>query len=116
MESTDHEASALATLHMMEERLHRLEFLLHGSSNAVGISDPAQVPASSDETVCARLFNLERGLHRLSMEHSVVRDVLDARKARRSHHGHFHETYQETKMAGILKSFIPPSRSRCLGV
>ena len=73
------EASAFATLHMLEERLHRLEFLLHGSSNAVGIPDPAPAPATRDDTVSARLAGLESGLHRLSTNHGLVRAVLNIR-------------------------------------
>jgi hypothetical protein len=80
MEDTSNEASALATLNMLEERLHRLEFLLHGSSNAVGIPDPAPARATQDDTVSTRLAGLESGLHRLSSKHGLVKDILDMRE------------------------------------
>jgi hypothetical protein len=78
MESFEQEAGALSTLQMLEERLNRLEFLLHGSSSAVGMPDPAPIPTTSDDTVRARLVSLERAVHRLSSEHDIVRDVLKA--------------------------------------
>lgn len=79
MESPN-EASALATLSMLEERLHRLEFLLHGSSNAVGIPQPAPMPAGRGDTVSRRLTGLQAGLQRLSSKHGVVKDVLEIRE------------------------------------
>jgi hypothetical protein len=71
------DASALATLSMLEERLHRLEYLLHGISNAFGVPDPASPPAKDNEAVSTRLANLQGNLHRLASRHGVVQDVLD---------------------------------------
>lgn len=79
MEGNSGDASALTTLRMLEERLHRLEFLLHGTSNATGIPDPARTPTAQDDTVSTRLAGLESGLHRLSTKHGLVRDILNIR-------------------------------------
>jgi len=77
MEAGTDDASALATLSMLEERLHRLEYLLHGTSNAFGVPDPASPPAKHDEVVSARLAQLQGNLHRLASMRGVVQDVLD---------------------------------------
>jgi hypothetical protein len=77
MEAGTDDASSLATLSMLEERLHRLEYLLHGTSNAFGVPDPASPPAEDDEVVSARLARLQGNLHRLASRHGVVQDVLD---------------------------------------
>jgi hypothetical protein len=63
----DAEAAARATLALLETRLHRLEFLLSGSSNEHGIPDPTTKPNQSSETVWARLDALEAELRRLKM-------------------------------------------------
>jgi hypothetical protein len=77
MEAGTDDASALATLKMLEERLHRLEYLLHGTSNEFGVPDPASPPAGRNEAVSARLATLESNLHRLASRHGVVQDVLN---------------------------------------
>jgi hypothetical protein len=77
MESNAQDANALAMLCMLEERLHRLEFLLHGSSNAFGVPDPAPEPAAREEAISTRLTSLESNLHRLALKHGVVQDILD---------------------------------------
>lgn len=79
MEADSKEASALTTLNMLGERLHHLEFLLHGSSNAFGIPDRIPVPRTHEDTISTRLNSLESGLHRLASRHAVVQDVLDLR-------------------------------------
>jgi hypothetical protein len=79
MKSSAQDASALVTLSMLEERLHRLEFLLHGTSNSSGIPEPAPAPSTRDDTVSARLANVESNLRRLASRHGVVQDVLDLR-------------------------------------
>lgn len=77
MEVVTDDASALATLSMLAERLHRIEFLLHGTSNAVGIPNPAPAPAGQNDAVCTRLANLESNFRRLASRHCVIQDVLD---------------------------------------
>lgn len=72
-------ASELNTCQMLGERLHRLEFLLHGSSNATGIPYPGPVAATREDTVSSRLASLESGLHRLASQHDSVQDVLSLR-------------------------------------
>jgi hypothetical protein len=79
MGSNAQEASTLAMLSMLEERLHRLEFILHGTSNSSGIPDPAPAPSTRDDTVSARLANVESNLRRLASRHGVVQNVLDLR-------------------------------------
>ena len=76
MERISQDARALATLNMLEERLHRLEFLLHGSSNAFGVPDPAPEPARND-TISTRLTNLQTNLRRLAARHGLVQNILD---------------------------------------
>lgn len=79
MESVTQGASALAMASMLEERLHRLEFLLHGSSDAFGVPDSASAPTTRDDGVSMRLANLDSNLRRLASRHGVVRDILDLR-------------------------------------
>lgn len=70
-------ASALATLHMLEERLHRIEFLLHGTSNASGVPEPAPTQTERNGDVSTQLADLENNLKRLASSHSIIQDVLD---------------------------------------
>ena len=100
MEGTPNEVSALATLNMLEERLHRLEFLLHGSANAVGIPDPAPVPVGRDDTVSTRLAGLQSGLQRLSSKHGLVKDILEMREMSSSV-GQYHCTDRLPKTRNI---------------
>lgn len=79
MDSDAQYASALATLNMLKQRLHRLEFLLHGSSDVFGIPEPAPSATTLDETVAMRLANIESDLRRLASRHPVVQDILDLR-------------------------------------
>ncbi|ERF69113.1 hypothetical protein EPUS_01069 [Endocarpon pusillum Z07020] len=80
MEAATDSASALATLTMLEERLHRIEFLLHGASNALGIPDSAPAQSAGNDAVSTRLANLENHLNRLASRNSIVQDVLDIYK------------------------------------
>ncbi|KAF7503487.1 hypothetical protein GJ744_003678 [Endocarpon pusillum] len=80
MEAAADSASALATLNMLEERLHRIEFLLHGASNALGIPDSAPTQSAGDDAVSTRLANLENHLSRLASRNSIIQDVLDIYK------------------------------------
>ncbi len=73
------DAGALATLTMLEERLHRLEFLLHGSSDAFGIPDLASTPSTQSDNVSTRITKLEGNLHRLASRHGLIQDVLNLR-------------------------------------
>jgi hypothetical protein len=67
---------ALATLTLLESRLHHLEFLLSGSANYDGIPELAVKPVRSDETVLARLKSLEDDLTRLTTNNTLVQDML----------------------------------------
>ena len=77
MEAATDSASALATLTMLEERLHRIEFLLHDASNALAIPDSAPAQSAGETAVSTRLENLINHLNRLSSRHSIIQDVLD---------------------------------------
>lgn len=79
MDLNAEDGSALATLKMLEQRLRRLEFLLHGSSDAIGVPDPASAPATRDDTASTRLADVESKLRRLASRHNLVRDILDLR-------------------------------------
>jgi hypothetical protein len=79
MESNAQDADELATLIMLEGRLHRLEFLLHGLSNTFGIPGPSPIPATATEPVSTRLASLESGLRRLASRHGLIQDLLDLR-------------------------------------
>lgn len=58
----------LQTLQLLEWRLQRLEFVLHGNTEQAGTDGEA--------TVTSRIEKLERSLQRLSSESRVVSDVL----------------------------------------
>lgn len=77
MEPSAEDTNAVVTLQVLEERLHRLEVLLHGSLHSIDTSHPTSVPATRDDTVSTRLTNIESGLHRLASRYGVVQDVLD---------------------------------------
>jgi len=69
------EDDARATLLLLETRLHRVEFLLNGSSDRNGIPDGAAKPLPN-ETVSERLAKLEDDLARLISKSSLAQDVL----------------------------------------
>jgi hypothetical protein len=70
------ETGALATLTLLESRLHHLEFLLSGAVGYDGIPEVAVKPARSDETVTSRLKSLEDDLTRLTSNSTLVQDML----------------------------------------
>ncbi|KIX10517.1 uncharacterized protein Z518_01600 [Rhinocladiella mackenziei CBS 650.93] len=78
-DANDPEITARATLALLETRLHRLEFLLTGSSNEDGVPHPTTKPAHSRETVWAKLDALEAELGKLKKVNgpagTVVRDL-----------------------------------------
>ena len=61
------------TLVMLEQRLHRIEYALHGQSSSS--SGAVEAPNRSDPA-SIRLRRLERGLHDLSSKSSAVAEVL----------------------------------------
>jgi len=69
------EDDARAMLSLLETRLHRVEFLLNGSSDRDGIPDAAAKPWPN-ETVSERLAKLEDDLARLISKSSLAQDVL----------------------------------------
>ncbi|EXJ72005.1 uncharacterized protein A1O5_04508 [Cladophialophora psammophila CBS 110553] len=73
------EAAARGTLALLETRLHRLEFLLSGTSNNDGIPPPTATTLSGSETLWARLDALDAALVKLrrltGTPGSVVRDI-----------------------------------------
>ena len=75
----DPEAAARGTLPLLETRLHRLEFLLSGSSDKDGIPPSTGSSIPSSETLRARLNALEAGVERLKRltgnPGTVVRDL-----------------------------------------
>ena len=77
MDSPSHEANALETLAILGERLHRLEFLLHGASAPCGVPEPATTAATEDQSVADQLANLEDRFRHLTSRHEVIRKVLD---------------------------------------
>jgi hypothetical protein len=80
MEDEQNISTSFATLTMLEERLHRLEFLLHGSSDAFGVPDPVPTPAGREDSVSERLAGLESSLSRLASKYGSVQDILDLRE------------------------------------
>lgn len=76
----DADATVLQTLYLLEERLRRLEFVLHGS-----IKDgkqQAQVPVSK------RLQRLEDSLREVTSGSGVMSDVMLLRMQRLTSAGH----------------------------
>jgi len=75
----DPEAAARGTLALIEARLHRLEFLLSGDSNDDGVPPSTTAPATSSNTLKARLDTLEAGLAKLrrltGSPGAIIRDV-----------------------------------------
>ena len=71
------DAGDAATLTLLQERLHRLEFLLHGRTDAFGISFAAKTPSNVDGAVVARLEKMRTALQRLTAQQGAVRDILD---------------------------------------
>lgn len=70
------EREALATLTLLESRLHHLEFLLSGSVDPDGIPNSTVKPARSEETIASRLRSLEENLTRLTANSTLVQDLL----------------------------------------
>jgi hypothetical protein len=71
---------ALTTLANLESRLQHLEIVLSGSVDLFGQPLPATKPASQDDTVAARLENLEKQLRKLKDSSALVRSVLGLQK------------------------------------
>lgn len=70
------ENEAFATLTLLETRLHRLEFLLSGSTDHHGITEATVKPARRHEPVAARLKSLEDDLAKLTANSRLVQDML----------------------------------------
>ena len=73
-----------SNLVLLELRLRRLEFLTTGSGNLDGIPDGLRVPERHDDTVTAKLAELQKSLERLRrLEGSggfVIRETEAIRK------------------------------------
>lgn len=59
---SDPEAASRGTLALLETRLKRLEFLLHGTTNGDGALAASSRPSQGNETLWARLDALEAAL------------------------------------------------------
>lgn len=71
---------ASATLHALETRLHRIEFVLQGTSENP-VSELAAIRRSGREnSLRARLNALERGLLKLAIRSKTVKDMLELRE------------------------------------
>lgn len=67
--------TATETINLLEARLRRIEYVVHGHEHSN--FDP------EDETKSAatRLENLERALHDLTVKSKVIKDLLQLRKS-----------------------------------
>ncbi|KAL2401329.1 hypothetical protein ABEF93_005051 [Exophiala dermatitidis] len=74
--STDPEAAALGTLALLEDRLHRLEFLLSGKSNEGGLPEPIPTPSHNNETIRAKLDSLEDRLSKLKKLDGTAGEIV----------------------------------------
>ena len=69
-------ASLPPTLTLLEERLQRVYFLLHGDT----VEDDSTASPSSRDTVAARLRRLEASMDALKTSSGTVQRLLDLRK------------------------------------
>jgi BMFP domain-containing protein YqiC len=85
-DTEDPEASARATLALLETRLHRLEYLLTGTSHHDNGLEPNRQPLQSKDTARAKLDALEAELGKLKnlsgSAGAVIRDVDQLGKRR----------------------------------
>jgi len=77
--STNPATTGLSTLQSLVSRLERLEYLLNGSTNYTGRPERAENWRNPDETVVARLAQLEKQLRRLQRDNALAREVLALR-------------------------------------
>ena len=80
MADLPNEDPALTTLSQLESRLQHLEFLLSGWTDPFGHPLATSKISSHDDTVAARLENLEKQLRKLSDNNALVRSVLGLQK------------------------------------
>ena len=73
MDPSNTEAGAVETLGLLSERLHRLEFLLHGSSDGFGT---AHASTSTEVPVVTQLADIETKFRRLSSKNEVIEKLL----------------------------------------
>lgn len=78
------QASALQTLDALEQRLRRIDFLLHGSSQDSIANDTAVTPSESSQSIASRLQSLEKSLQAVISQSDSATELLQLRKSARS--------------------------------
>jgi hypothetical protein len=87
-DSDDPQAAARTTLLLLETRLHRLEFLLTGTSDENGIPEQVTMPQQSKETIRGRLDAVDAALGRLKRLHGPAGALIRAvERLCRAYHG-----------------------------
>ena len=98
---TSSQQTTAATLALLDERLRRVNYALHGDSE-VGDSDPSQTPRSA----IARLRALERTLAQLCVRSPATAEVLALQKAHPSlfhpHSSNLPSTLRPSQLAALI--------------
>jgi hypothetical protein len=78
----DEDAAALSTLHSLEARLRRIEFLLAGTSEDPAGELEAVHSSGIEQSVSSRFHALERDLKKLMAKSWTVKEILHLRMSK----------------------------------
>lgn len=77
--STLTDATTRETLSLLEDRLRRVDHVIHGTSGST--HDPDHAAETTQSSAISRIRNLERGLEQLSSKSTVVSDILQLHRS-----------------------------------